>query len=426
MTERGIFMSKKDKVKKTPKQKFKVFLKVLLIIILILAVLSGIMACVSVVGNKSNGNFISTLETVSYENQLEPVKDDKGFYTFTTDNNFKVVQLTDVHIGGGFMSTQKDSMAINAVAAMLSAEKPDLVVVTGDIAYPVPFQAGTFNNKSSASLFADLMEKLGVYWVPVFGNHDTEAYSYFSRKQISDFYSQDKYAHCLFQAGSEDVDGYGNQIINIKNSKGEITQSLVMLDSHSYVDGDYLGIMWKYDTIHENQVKWYEDTLNELKADNNNIMPKSLAFFHIAIPEYKEAWDEYKANNFADTDNVKYVYGTAAEKEYSVYTSEHNYGFFDKVQELGSTQGMFCGHDHLNNFSINYKGVRLSYGYSIDYLAYTGIMKFGLQRGCTVIDIAPDGSFNSHLENYYQDKYAAAKEKEQVELKGNYYSEMDK
>lgn len=419
-------MSKKDKVKKTPKQKFKVFLKVLLIIILILAVLSGIMACVSVVGNKSNGNFISTLETVSYENQLEPVKDDKGFYTFTTDNNFKVVQLTDVHIGGGFMSTQKDSMAINAVAAMLSAEKPDLVVVTGDIAYPVPFQAGTFNNKSSASLFADLMEKLGVYWVPVFGNHDTEAYSYFSRKQISDFYSQDKYAHCLFQAGSEDVDGYGNQIINIKNSKGEITQSLVMLDSHSYVDGDYLGIMWKYDTIHENQVKWYEDTLNELKADNNNIMPKSLAFFHIAIPEYKEAWDEYKANNFADTDNVKYVYGTAAEKEYSVYTSEHNYGFFDKVQELGSTQGMFCGHDHLNNFSINYKGVRLSYGYSIDYLAYTGIMKFGLQRGCTVIDIAPDGSFNSHLENYYQDKYAAAKEKEKVELKGNYYSEMDK
>lgn len=419
-------MSKKDKVKKTPKQKFKVFLKVLLIIILILAVLSGIMACVSVVGNKSNGNFISTLETVSYENQLEPVKDDKGFYTFTTDNNFKVVQLTDVHIGGGFMSTQKDSMAINAVAAMLSAEKPDLVVVTGDIAYPVPFQAGTFNNKSSASLFADLMEKLGVYWVPVFGNHDTEAYSYFSRKQISDFYSQDKYAHCLFQAGSEDVDGYGNQIINIKNSKGETTQSLVMLDSHSYVDGDYLGIMWKYDTIHENQVKWYEDTLNELKADNNNIMPKSLAFFHIAIPEYKEAWDEYKANNFADTDNVKYVYGTAAEKEYSVYTSEHNYGFFDKVQELGSTQGMFCGHDHLNNFSINYKGVRLSYGYSIDYLAYTGIMKFGLQRGCTVIDIAPDGSFNSHLENYYQDKYAAAKEKEQVELKGNYYSEMDK
>ena len=35
-------------------------------------------------------------------------------------------------------------MALNAVAAMVTAEKPDLVIVTGDIAYPVPFQAGTF------------------------------------------------------------------------------------------------------------------------------------------------------------------------------------------------------------------------------------------------------------------------------------------
>lgn len=418
-------MSTKTKTKKTPKQRFKIFLKVLLIIILVIALLCGILASVSAVGLKSNSNFIETIETVSFDNQLEPVLDDNGCYTFTTDDHFKVIQLTDVHIGGGFLSIKKDSMAINAVAAMITAEKPDLVVITGDIAYPVPFQAGTFNNKTSAELFAQLMEKLGVYWVPVFGNHDTEAYSYYSREKISEFYSQEKFSHCLFQAGPEDVDGYGNSIINVKNTKGEITQSLVMLDSHSYVDNDYFGIMWKYDTIHESQVKWYEDSLNKIKAENNDIMPKSLAFFHIAIPEYKTAWDEYRANDFNDTENVKYIYGKAGEKDYSVYTSEYNYGFFDKVKELGSTQGMFCGHDHLNNFSIDYKGVRLTYGYSIDYLAYTGIMKFGLQRGCTVIDIAPDGSFESHLENYYQDKYQTAKEKEQVDMVGNYHSELD-
>ena len=418
-------MSTKTKTKKTPKQRFKIFLKVLLIIVLVIALLCGILASVSAVGLKSNSNFIETIETVSFDNQLEPVLDDNGCYTFTTDDHFKVIQLTDVHIGGGFLSIKKDSMAINAVAAMITAEKPDLVVITGDIAYPVPFQAGTFNNKTSAELFAQLMEKLGVYWVPVFGNHDTEAYSYYSREKISEFYSQEKFSHCLFQAGPEDVDGYGNSIINVKNTKGEITQSLVMLDSHSYVDNDYFGIMWKYDTIHESQVKWYEDSLNKIKAENNDVMPKSLAFFHIAIPEYKTAWDEYRANDFNDTENVKYIYGKAGEKDYSVYTSEYNYGFFDKVKELGSTQGMFCGHDHLNNFSIDYKGVRLTYGYSIDYLAYSGIMKFGLQRGCTVIDIAPDGSFESHLENYYQDKYQTAKEKEQVDMVGNYHSELD-
>ncbi len=419
-------MSEKAKVKRTPKQRFKVFIKILIIIIMILVLILASFAVVTMVGIKSNGNFIQSLETVSYDGQLEPKLDDDGFYSFTTDRDFKVLQLTDVHIGAGFMSIKKDTMALNAVAAMLTEEKPDLVIVTGDIAYPVPFQAGTFNNKSSSRLFADLMEKLGIYWCPVFGNHDTEAYSYYSREDMSDFYSSGDYPHCLFKSGPEEADGYGNQVINIKNPNGEITQSLIMLDSHSYVDGDFLGIMWKYDSIHENQVKWYEDTLNSLKAENNNIMPKSLAFFHIPIPEYKEAWDEYTANNCQDTENVKYYYGKAGETDLVVYASEYNYGFFDKALQLGSTKGMFCGHDHLNNFSVDYKGIRLTYGYSVDYLAYSGIMKFGLQRGCTVIDIKPDGTFESHLENYYQDKYKPVNEKEQVEMEKGYYSDAEK
>ncbi len=416
-------MGEKIKIKKSPKQRFKLFMKILIIIILILVLIFASFAIVTTVGIKSNGSFIKSLETVSYDKQLEPKLDDDGFYSFTTDREFKVVQLTDVHIGAGFMSIKKDTMAINAVAAMLTEEKPDLVIVTGDIAYPVPFQAGTFNNKSSSRLFADLMEKLGIYWCPVFGNHDTEAYSYYSREDMSDFYSSGDYPHCLFKSGPDEADGFGNQVINIKNSNGEITQSLIMLDSHSYVDGDFLGIMWKYDCIHENQVKWYEDTLNSLKAENNNIMPKSLAFFHIPIPEYKQAWEEYTANNCRDTENVKYHYGKAGEKDLVIYTSEHNYGFFDKALQLGSTKGMFCGHDHLNNFSLDYKGIRLTYGYSVDYLAYSGIMKFGLQRGCTVINIRPDGAFDSHLENYYQDKYTPVNEKEHVEMNKGYYDE---
>ena len=418
-------MREKTKSKKTGGQRFRLFLKVLVIIIVILALLCGIAACISMIGLKSNANFIQTIDTVSYDTQLTPTLDSDGRYTFTTDRDFKIVQLTDVHIGGGFMSIKKDSMALNAVAAMLSEEKPDLVVVTGDIAYPVPFQAGTFNNKSSAKLFADLMEKLGVYWCMTFGNHDTELYSYYSREEITDFYASEKYPHCLVQADSEDVDGCANQVINIKNSAGNITQSLFMLDSHSYVDGDFLGILWKYDCIHENQVKWYEDSLNALAAENNGVMPKSLAFFHIPVPEYKQVWDEYAANDFQNTENMQYIYGKVGEKNMMIYTSEHNYGFFDKALALGSTQGMFCGHDHLNNFSINYKGIRLSYGYSIDYLAYSGIMKFGLQRGCTVIHVLPDGSFDCHLENYYQDKYKSVKEKEQVELNREYNSDSE-
>ncbi len=125
---------------------------------------------------------------VEFEEQLVPQKDENGYWCFTTDDDFKVMHLTDIHIGGGWMSVGKDAKALNTVAAMVTREKPDLVVATGDIAYPVFFQAGTFNNYSGAKAFANLMENLGVYWTVTFGNHDAEAYSYFDRDAVSDFY----------------------------------------------------------------------------------------------------------------------------------------------------------------------------------------------------------------------------------------------
>lgn len=412
-------MKTKEK-KKTPKEKFKVFLKVLMIIVLVIIACFAVLAIISQIGIKSNENFISSISPVEYEVQLQPQLDDDGNYYFETDKDLKIMQLTDVHIGAGFMSTKKDALAINAVASMIKEEKPDLVVVTGDIAFPVPFQAGTFNNKSSAKLFAKLMDQLGVYWCLSFGNHDTEAYSYFSRKQISKFYENEKYRYCLFQEGSKDVDGYGNYVIKVKNTQGKITQALFMLDSHSYVDGDYFGILWKYDCIHENQIDWYENTLIEFQKQNNGEMPKSLCFFHIPLKEYQTAWYEYRDNGYKDTEDVKLIYGNAGESGNVVYSGEGNNGFFDKAKELGSTQGFFCGHDHLNNFSLEYKGIRLSYGYSIDYLAYSGISTQGLQRGCTVITVSPNGEFSSKLENYYQEKYQPEREKEQVTMDGNF------
>lgn len=104
--------------------------------------------------------------------------------------------------------------------------------------------------------------------------------------------------------------------------------------------------------------------------------------------------------------------------------AQKNNGLFDAFLNSNSTQGAFFGHDHLNNFALNYKGVQLTYGYSIDYLAYSGISKYGLQRGCTIITIKPDGSFDCQLENYYQDKYQALNPKESV-LMQDYNDDVD-
>ena len=84
--------------------------------------------------------------------------------------------------------------------------------------------------------------------------------------------------------------------------------------------------------------------------------------------------------------------------------------------ELGSTKGIFCGHDHVNNAVLEYKGILLTYGMSIDYLAYTNLNSEGAQRGCTVINLTQDGELSVSLENYYQDKYPSKYEKEEITM----------
>ena len=113
---------------------------------------------------------------------------------------------------------------------------------------------------------------------------------------------------------------------------------------------------------------------------------------------------------------MKYLGGKVGESAPYVYCSEDEEEMFETMLELGSTKGMFYGHDHLNNIVLEYKGITLSYGYSIDYLAYSGIDKIGSQRGCTVINCAPDTSFEIIHENYYQDKYVSLYEKEVVDM----------
>lgn len=403
----------------------KIILKVFAVLLAIIILISIITASVNAIIFSKKRSFISTIEAVAYDEQLQPKLDDNGFYYFKTDRDFRVMQLTDVHFGGGYLSSKKDDMSINAVSAMITAEKPDLVIVTGDLGFPVPFIAGTFNNKLPAIEFAELMESLGVYWCLVYGNHDTESYSYFSRKQLSALYeNRERFPHCLFQSGDSEVDGYGNYVINIKNSLGEITQSLFMFDSHSYTDGDYLGIEWKYDCVHENQIEWYKQTVKALTEQNQGIKPNSLAFMHIPVIEMRDAYNEYRDNGFKNTDRVEFLGGMIGEKDSVVYSSNYNNGLFDAFKSEGSTKGLFFGHDHLNNFSIAYDGIRMTYGNSVDYLAYTNIEKYGLQRGCTIITLNEKGEFDIAHENYYQDKYVGVLEKEDVTMEP-YYSESE-
>ena len=397
----------------------KVILSIIAVIIVIVVVITGA-NLLSLNNLVKKGN---AYNTVKIEKQLVPQKDENGYRYFTTDREFKVMHITDIHIGGGFLSKETDEKTLNAVATMITNEKPDLVIATGDIAFPVPYMAGTFNNYSGAKAFANLMESLGVYWTVTFGNHDAEAYSYFDREAVAEIYSNEDFKHCLFQAGPEDVDGYGNHVIEVKNSQGIITQAMVLIDSQAYINDSIIeSIKGTYDNIHPNQVEWYETEIKRMNAENSKTIKgiqgdangglfeqygtvKTLAFFHIPLVEMADAWSEFEKNKFKDTENFKYFEGIIAEGGRRVYCGYGEDDLFEKMLELGSTKAMFNGHDHINNTTFEYKGIVFSYGYSIDYFAYSGIDKLGSQRGCTMITCKPDATFTIDKYNYYSDRY---------------------
>ena len=408
------------------KKILKKILKVLLKVIAVILCLILVFACFSAIANKGYNKkmieYAASFEAVEIENQLIPEKGSEGNWTFTTDRELKIMHLTDVHLGGGWIPKKNDTLAMNAIAQMVRVEKPDLVIITGDIAYPVPYQSGAFNNLPPHQTFATLMESLGVYWTVTFGNHDSEFYSTYTREEISEFYSNPDFKYCLYQEGSENIYGCGNSVINVKNSQGIITQSIFTLDSNAYTGGTLIETLaWEYDNIHEDQIAWYKSVVEKNNEYNKNLIATldnkdelnakyeklgTLLFFHIPIAEYGDAWFEYAENGYQDTENAKLIYGTAGESGDVVFSSAIPDTLFETMLELGGKHGIFCGHDHVNNFSIDYKGIRLTYGMSVDYLAYFRISSLGSQRGCTMITVKPDGSFDCTAESYYQDKYA--------------------
>ena len=402
----------------------------------VIAVFCSIFAIVSYVGYSGNFDYIATIEAVEYESSftlIDADESDTGYYEFVAsspDDEFRILHLTDIHLGAGPFSAQKDRWALDAVRTVVQRVKADLVIVTGDLGFPVPYAAGTLNNKREIEMFGTLMDELDVYWTVCFGNHDTEIYSLYDREEISDYFTEmnesgewDKF---LYREGEEDIAGLGNDIILVRHPNGEnvkitdiqsydanventhLTQAMVMFDSHSYTDGDYFGIAWKYDNIHQDQIDWYAGEMDALKEYNGGSVVKSLLFFHIPLREYGTYWSEYKDNGHQNTENVTYVFGKAGESGEKSFPGVNEDLVFETAADKGG-QGIFCGHDHYNTYAIDVKTknsegedvtVRLEYGMSIDYIAYIGIAKEIEQRGGTEIKISPDGSFQSRQRPY--------------------------
>lgn len=101
---------------------------------------------------------------------------------------------------------------------------------------------------------------------------------------------------------------------------------------------------------------WYRNQSLTLTYAHNRALP-SLAFFHIPLYEHLDLW------------NVRGVQGDLAEGD-GVCCSSVNTGLYAAMKELGDIKGVYCGHDHSNDYIGDYHGITLGFGRKTGYGCY--------------------------------------------------------
>lgn len=280
------------------------------------------------------------------------VKHDVKEYILSANytQDYRILQLTDTHLG------DKDNLEKHFEFMKLTIEesKPNFIVVTGDLF--------TFASKSTAKRFFKFLDSFDVDWTVTFGNHDEQCY--FSVDWLTG-YLNNYGSHCKFiDIQDDDVQGNANFAINLMLGN-DIFEQLIVMDSNRYYFGNYFG----YDFFKQDQIDWYSSLVDYTTSLNHGEVVPSLMFYHIPLPEVNDAWDK------AQSGEATLVYGKKGEKSCS---PEINSGFYKVIKDKGSTKGMYFGHDHYNDFIVNYEGIDFGYGIkSTDRIYYDEEMMGG-------------------------------------------------
>ena len=302
--------------------------------------------------------------------------------------NFRILQLTDVHLG------DKDNLDTHFKFMDLTIQEAnaDMIVVTGDLF--------TFASKATANKFFDYLESKGKPWTVTYGNHDEQCY--FSVDWLTSNLnkrSEDSNSHCIYKdTQDDDVQGNANFAINLMIGN-QLFEQLIVMDSNRY---DFKTMY--YDYFKPNQIQWYKDMVEYGRSLPGGALAKSLMFYHIPLPETQTIWDMLQEGSTEVTNVPTKVKGEDkyGSLEEAVCCPDYNSGFFQVIDDLDYTTGMYFGHDHVNNFIINYKGVDFAYGVKATDRVYYGESKLGGR----VITLHADHS--TTYEDYYH-TYAEVK-----------------
>lgn len=252
---------------------------------------------------------------------------------FKDDGTFRIVQFTDLHLK---YEDPASNIAFERIDQVLDAEQPDLVILTGDL---------VFSDNAAKSLYKALkiVSDKHIPFAITFGNHDDE----FDATRQELFAVAQGLPYFVGQDEAPEVFGVGNCALPIYPAQGTAPAAVVYcFDSNAYslIEG-----VKGYGHIHHDQLGWYIQRSKAFTAANGNVPLPALAYFHIPLREYDEALEDEWAPFFGI-------------KREHVACGPLNSGAFTAFKEQGDIMGVFCGHEHDNDFATFWHGIMLAYG----------------------------------------------------------------
>ncbi|KAN0011961.1 hypothetical protein ACTFIU_000180 [Dictyostelium citrinum] len=259
----------------------------------------------------------------------------KPILKFNSNNQFKIVQFTDLHYGS---EPVDDIDTIFSQVNILDYEKPDLVIFSGDMVtgYEDQFEDNDRNYWKYWNVFTKPLIQRNIPWAITFGNHDGEgALSTYEILQIDQSFDLS-----LSESNSVEMHGIANYVLKIASSNNSKSQpaSLVYLFDSSTKGCSKLD----WGCIHQDQIDWFKNTSKNFNKTD------SIAFVHIPPLEVIDLWNKYP------------VYGNFSE---TPCCFDNEFGnFVPSLVESGDVHGLYFGHDHENDFHGQYKGMDIGYG----------------------------------------------------------------
>ncbi|MCK5776961.1 MAG: metallophosphoesterase [Bacteroidales bacterium] len=262
------------------------------------------------------------------------------------NEDYKILLLADIQVDW-FLPKAKRG-AFKQIKELIEKTNPDFILTLGDNVQ------GLYVGKMTKKLIKE-MTPYNIPWAAVLGNHDSEG----RRGRAWHGNRFEEAENSLFSYGPSNIHGVGNYTVHLQDEAGQIIYSFIMMDSH--IRRPYEGGSG-YDFIHLDQMLWYEWQVRgvsevqygQYNPEAGKVVP-SICFFHIPLPEFSDAANSAKDGNI-DTAMVM------GENHEGVGCAKRNSGFFDMMKKMKSTTDVIVGHDHVNNMSIDYQGIRLTYG----------------------------------------------------------------